>query len=51
VGNWFLAAWDTAWVLHVWGSHEAKLSSESVKAREPYVARLFEEVKKLCQVP
>jgi len=51
VGNWFLAAWDTAWVLHVRGSHEAKLSSEPVKAREPYVARLFEEVKKLCQVP
>jgi len=51
VGDWFLAAWDTAWVLHVWGFHEAKLSSESVKAREPYVARLFEEVKKLCQAP
>ncbi|MFP3195997.1 MAG: hypothetical protein RXQ74_03935 [Caldivirga sp.] len=35
----------------MWGFHEAKLSSESVKARELYVARLFEEVKKLCQVP
>jgi len=45
VGDWFLAAWDTAWVLHVWGFHEAKLSSEPVKAREPYVAKLLRRLR------
>jgi Archaeal PaREP1/PaREP8 family. len=45
VGDWFLAAWDTAWVLHVWGFHEAKLSSESVKARELYVAKLLRRLR------
>ena len=45
VGDWFLAAWDTAWVLHVRGFHEAKLSSEPVKAREPYVAKLLRRLR------
>ncbi|MEM3930909.1 MAG: PaREP1 family protein, partial [Thermofilum sp.] len=30
LGDWFMASWDTAWALHVWGFHEAKFDSEAV---------------------
>ena len=48
LGSWLLDAWDHAWALHVWGFHEAKLDSDSVKARMPHIARLVEEAKKAC---
>jgi len=43
LGSWFLQSWDTAWVLHVWGFHEAKLSREDVAERIPYVERVVEK--------
>ena len=42
------AWWDAAWVLHVWGFHEAKLDIESVKARVSDVKRLLEAVRNLA---
>jgi len=34
-------AWDVANYLHVWGFHEAKLDSESVEARVPYIEKVL----------
>jgi hypothetical protein len=42
------AWWDAAWVLHVWGFHEAKLDLDSVKARVGDVRKLLEAVKRLA---
>ncbi len=50
VGRWFEEAWDRAWALHVWGFHEAKLDTEAVKRRLPYIERIVEETKKLIGV-
>ncbi len=50
LGEWFLQAWDVAWALHVWGFHEAKLDTEAVKRRLPYIERIVEETKKLIEV-
>jgi hypothetical protein len=47
IGRWFGAAWDRAWVLHVWGFHEAKLDSEDVKERLPDVERMVLEAKRV----
>ena len=47
LGRWFRAAWDEAWALHVWGFHEAKLDSESVREREPDIERIVMEARKL----
>ncbi len=47
IGKWFLNAWDSAWTLHVWGFHEAKLSSEAVKDRVEFVKKIMEEAVKL----
>ena len=46
IGEWFLDAWDHAWVLHVWGFHEAKLDSEDVKARYRAIKRMVKEARK-----
>jgi len=43
LGSWFLQSWDMAWVLHVWGFHEAKLNGEDVAERIPYVERVVEK--------
>jgi len=43
LGEWFRKAWDSAWVLHVWGFHEAKLDSEDVKARLQDLKELVEK--------
>ncbi|MCC6020200.1 MAG: PaREP1 family protein [Thermoproteaceae archaeon] len=48
LGGWLLDAWDHAWALHVWGFHEAKLDADAVREREPYVARLVEEARRVC---
>lgn len=42
IGAWVLDAWDHAWILHVWGFHEAKLDSDDVRARSPYIEKLVE---------
>ena len=49
IGEWFLDAWDHAWVLHVWGFHEAKLDSEDVKARYRAIERMVKEARKYLQ--
>lgn len=46
LGGWVLDAWDHAWTLHVWGFHEAKLDTDAVKARIPYIEKLVRETTK-----
>ena len=47
IGKWFEESWDTAWALHVWGFHEAKLDSELVKRRLPNIERMVQETQKI----
>jgi hypothetical protein len=47
VGEWFIAAWDAASYLLVLGAHEAKLDSESVKARLPSIERMIVEARRV----
>jgi hypothetical protein len=47
--RWFRYSWDSAWVLHVWGFHEAKLSLEDVKERLPDVERLVSEARRVVE--
>jgi hypothetical protein len=49
VGEWFITSWDSAWAIHVWGFHEAKLNSKAVKIRVPYIERMVLEAKKLTR--
>jgi hypothetical protein len=46
VGEWFRYSWDAAWVLHVWGFHEAKLDSKAVKLRLPSIERMTLEARR-----
>jgi len=45
LGEWFRYSWDSAWALHVWGFHEAKLDSESVRRRVADVERMVLEAR------
>jgi len=47
LGDWFGEAWDRAWVLHVWGFHEAKFDSEAVRMRLRDIERMVEEAEKI----
>ncbi len=47
VGEWFIAAWDAASYLLVLGAQEAKLDSESVKARLPSIERMVVEARRI----
>jgi len=47
IDKWFTASWDSAWALHVWGFHEAKLDGEAVKRRLPYIEKMLEEAEKI----
>ena len=47
VGEWFYNAWDHAWILHVWGFHEAKLDSKAIKRRLPFIEKMVNETKKI----
>lgn len=49
IGRWFEDVWTHAWFLHVLGFHEAKLDSEAVKRRLPYIERIVEETKKIVR--
>ena len=49
LGEWFGEAWDKANYLHVWGFHEAKLDSEDVRVRLPYVERIVNETAKIVK--
>jgi AraC-like DNA-binding protein len=47
VDELFISLWDHAWALHVWGFHEAKLDSESVKMRIKYIESMLEKTRKI----
>jgi hypothetical protein len=49
LGKWFRSSWDTAWSLHVWGFHEEKLDSESVRDRLPYIGKMVMEAQKIVK--
>lgn len=49
VDELFISLWDHAWVLHVWGFHEAKLDSVSVKMRIKYVESMLEKTRKIIK--
>jgi hypothetical protein len=49
LGKWFRSSWDTAWALHVWGFHEEKLDSESVRDRLPDIERMVMEAQKIVK--
>ncbi len=49
VGKEFLVAWGEANYLHVWGFHEAKLDSESIKMRIEYVEFMLGKVRELLK--
>lgn len=40
-GEWLISSWDTAWTLHVWGFHEAKLDKEEIKERIKYIEKIY----------
>jgi len=45
IGGEILVGWGEANYLHVWGFHEAKLNSESIKLRIPYIEKIIEILK------
>jgi hypothetical protein len=47
LGKWFIYSWDAAWTLHVWGFHEAKLDSESIKERVTEIEKMITEARKI----
>ncbi len=49
LGKWFRSSWDAAWALHVWGFHEAKLDSESVRDRLPDIEKMVMEAQKVVK--
>jgi hypothetical protein len=49
VDELFVSLWDHAWALHVWGFHEAKLDSESVKMRIKYIESMLEKTRKILK--
>ena len=49
LGKWFRSSWDTAWALHVWGFHEEKLDSESVRDRLPDIEKMVMEAQKIVK--
>jgi hypothetical protein len=49
VDELFVSLWDHAWVLHVWGFHEAKLDSESVKMRMKYIESMLEKTRRILR--
>ena len=46
LGEWFRHSWNSAWVLHVWGFHEAKLDPDYVRRQVPDVERMVLEARK-----
>jgi hypothetical protein len=47
--EWFMYSWSGAWILHVWGFHEAKFDSEDVKEVLPVVERMVLEAQKTVE--
>ncbi|MDJ0269470.1 MAG: PaREP1 family protein [Aigarchaeota archaeon] len=44
LGEDFRRWWDTAWALHVWGFHEAKLDLEAVNSRLKDIENIVKSV-------
>ena len=49
VGGQFRSWWDAAWVLHVWGFHEAKFEPEDVRVRMPDVEKMVLETRRIIE--
>jgi hypothetical protein len=49
LGEWFRYSWSSAWILHVWGFHEAKFDSEDVKEVLPDVEKMVLEARKTVE--
>jgi hypothetical protein len=49
VGEWFRSSWDAAWVLHVWGFHEARFDPEDARMRLPNIERIVSEAQKIVE--
>ena len=49
LGEWFRRSWDSAWLLHVWGFHEARLDADAVRERAPDVEKMVREAEKLIK--
>jgi hypothetical protein len=47
LGDWVKNGWNSAYTLHVWGFHEAKLDLDSVKNLIQDVRSMLEESKKI----
>ncbi|MEM0374208.1 MAG: PaREP1 family protein [Sulfolobaceae archaeon] len=47
VGEWLLDGWNSAYFLHVWGFHEAKLSVGDITLYLSKVIKMYEEAKKI----
>ncbi|ADN49786.1 PaREP1 family protein [Vulcanisaeta distributa] len=47
LGNWVLNGWSSAYLLHVWGFHEAKLSADDIVGYVNEVERMVKEAEKL----
>ena len=49
LGSQFRSWWDTAWALHVWGFHEAKLDTEDVRMRLLDIESIVLEAQKIIE--
>ncbi|BFI76739.1 PaREP1 family protein [Sulfurisphaera ohwakuensis] len=47
VGEWILDGWNSAYFLHVWGFHEAKLSIDDITLYVNKVIKMYEEARKI----
>ena len=47
LGNWVISGWSSAYLLHVWGFHEAKLSADDVTGYMSEVEKMVKEAEKI----
>ncbi|MBB5254957.1 PaREP1 family protein [Sulfurisphaera ohwakuensis] len=47
VGEWILDGWNSAYFLHIWGFHEAKLSIDDITSYVSKVIKMYEEARKI----
>ncbi|MBB5254253.1 PaREP1 family protein [Sulfurisphaera ohwakuensis] len=47
LGDWVKAGWNSAYVLHVWGFHEAKFDLDTVKIMISDIERMIREARKV----
>jgi PaREP1/PaREP8 domain containing family protein len=47
LGNWVLDRWSIAYFLHVWGFHEAKLTTSDITSYLNRVKEMLEEAKRV----